>query len=133
MQWLFWVIQQNLKGIWVQPLVHIFCMSFYKNVPYLILYQQTKFQCHTLFLSQDIKQNVLLSSYLDIDDCKIFLVSTSKAMVDRDKKGKKILKLEYLENEKSSLDEIKKHFLQFLKGHHLVKNKNLIKNSRHKL
>ena len=24
-----------------------------------------KFQCHTLFLSQDIKQNVLLSSYLD--------------------------------------------------------------------
>ena len=30
----------------------------------LILYQWTKFQCHTLFLSQDIKQNVLLSSYL---------------------------------------------------------------------
>ena len=38
---------------------------FYKNVPYLILYQGTKFQCHTLFLSQDIKQNVLLSFYLD--------------------------------------------------------------------
>ena len=38
---------------------------FHKNVPYLILYQWTKFQCHTLFLSQDIKQNVLLSSYLD--------------------------------------------------------------------
>ena len=35
------------------------------HVPYLILYQWTKFQCHTLFLSQDIKQNVLLSSYLD--------------------------------------------------------------------
>ena len=33
---------------------------FHKNVPYLILYQWTKFQCHTLFLSQDIKQNVLL-------------------------------------------------------------------------
>ena len=31
---------------------------------YLILYQWTKFQCYTLFLSQDIKQNVLLSSYL---------------------------------------------------------------------
>ena len=27
--------------------------------------QWTKFQCHTLFLPQDIKQNVLLSSYLD--------------------------------------------------------------------
>ena len=38
---------------------------FHKNVPYLILYQWTKFQCHTLFLYQDIKQNVLLSSYLD--------------------------------------------------------------------
>ena len=35
---------------------------FDKNVPYLILYQWTKFQCHT-FLPQDIKQNVLLSSY----------------------------------------------------------------------
>ena len=38
---------------------------FYKNVPYLILCQQTKFQCHTFSPSQDIKQNVLLSSYLD--------------------------------------------------------------------
>ena len=38
---------------------------FHKNVPYLILYQWTKFQCHTLCLSQDIKQNVLLSFYLD--------------------------------------------------------------------
>ena len=37
----------------------------HKNVLYLILYQWTKFQCHTLFLSQDIKQNVLLISYLD--------------------------------------------------------------------
>ena len=27
------------------------------------------FQCHTLFLSQDIKQNVLLSSYLDSSWC----------------------------------------------------------------
>ena len=25
----------------------------------------SKFQCHTLFLSQDIKKNMLLSSYLD--------------------------------------------------------------------
>ena len=35
------------------------------HVPYLIFYQWTKFQCHNLFLSQDIKENVLLSSYLD--------------------------------------------------------------------
>ena len=35
------------------------------NAPYLILYQWAKFQCHILLLSQDIKQNVLLTSYLD--------------------------------------------------------------------
>ena len=33
---------------------------FPKNVFYLILYQQAKFQCHTSFPSQDIKQNVLI-------------------------------------------------------------------------
>ena len=40
---------------------------------------------------------------------KIFLGSTSKAMADREKKeGKtKIQKLEYFENEKSFLDEMK--------------------------
>ena len=31
----------------------------------LIPYQLAKLQCHTFFLSQDIKQNVLLSSCLD--------------------------------------------------------------------
>ena len=38
---------------------------FIKNVPYFILYQFTKLQCHTLFSSQGIKQNVSLSSYLE--------------------------------------------------------------------
>ena len=47
-----------------------FCADFLddfsmRKMSYLILYQQTKFQCHNLFLSKDIKQNVLLSSYLD--------------------------------------------------------------------
>ena len=45
--------------------MQIFCMIFPKNVLYLILYQWPKFQCHTFFPSQDIKQNMLLSSYLD--------------------------------------------------------------------
>ena len=54
-----------------------------------MLYHWTKFQCHTLFFSQDIKQNVLLSSYLDnydIVNFKISLESTSNAMADREKK-----------------------------------------------
>ena len=46
-----------------------FCCTFYawifhKSVPYSVLYQWTKFQYYNLFLSQDIKQNVLLSFYL---------------------------------------------------------------------
>ena len=40
-----------------------------------------------------------------------------------------IQKFEYLENKKSFLDETKNIFLQFLKGYHLVLNKNLLKNS----
>ena len=32
---------------------------------YLILILWTKFRCHTFFPSQDIKKNVLISSYLD--------------------------------------------------------------------
>ena len=48
------------------------------------------------------------------------------------KEQEKIQKSEYLENKKSFLDEIKIIF-QFLKSYHLVKNKNLIKNSTHKL
>ena len=39
---------------------------------------------------------------------------------------------EYIENEKSFVDEIK-YIFQFLKGYHLVKYKNLLKNSGHKL
>ena len=52
-----------------------------------MLYQWTKLQCHTLFPSQDITQNVLLSSYLDRYDVLnfFFLQSTSKAMADREK------------------------------------------------
>ena len=61
---------------------------FHKNVPYVILYQLRKFECHTYFDSQDIKQNVLLSSYETIDEVinfKIYLWSSSKAMANREK------------------------------------------------
>ena len=40
-------------------------LFFYKNILYWYLHLWTKFQCHTFFPSQDGKQNVLLSSYLD--------------------------------------------------------------------
>ena len=53
------------RGLGLDFGAHFFYMIFHKNVLYLILYQLTRFQCHAFFPSQDIKQNVLLSSYLD--------------------------------------------------------------------
>ena len=56
-------------------------------------------------------------------------------MTDREKKeGKtKIQKFEYLKNKKSFLDEIKNIFHSFRRAIISWKNKNLIKNSGHKL
>ena len=49
-------------------------------------------------------------------------------MADREKKGKTdIQKFEYLQNEKSFLDELKIIFHSFLKGCYLVKNKKIDK------
>ena len=61
-----------------------------KNISFFELYQLTKFQYHTFFPFENIKQNVLLSSYLDNRDVinfKICLRSSSKAMADREKRG----------------------------------------------
>ena len=63
MQWLLWVIYQNYKEVWTS-----FCYRFsawFFFVLHLILHLWTRFQCHTFFPSQDIKQNVFLSSYLN--------------------------------------------------------------------
>ena len=49
------------------------------------------------------------------------------------KEGKKLQKFEYLENEKSFLDEIKNIFHSFWRAIIWWKNKILIKNSGHKL
>ena len=54
-------------------------------------------------------------------------------LTKRKREEDEIKKFEYLENEKSFLDKIKKHFSHFLKGYHLVINKNSIKNGGHKL
>ena len=49
------------------------------------------------------------------------------------RKGKKLQKFEYLENEKNFLDEIKNIFHSFWRPTIWWKNKNLIKNRGHKL
>ena len=53
------------RGLGLTFGTHFLHDFFHNNVLHLILYQWPKFQCHTLFLSQDIKKNMLLSSYLD--------------------------------------------------------------------
>ena len=78
---------------------------FHENVSYVILYQLTKFQSHIFLPSRDIKQKVLLSSYLDKSDVinfKIYLEFSSKPIADREKlsEGKlQIQKFKYLVNE----------------------------------
>ena len=47
------------RGLGLAFGAHFFAWTFHKNDPYLILYVQTKFQCHTFFPSQYIKQNVV--------------------------------------------------------------------------
>ena len=85
---------------------------FYKNVLYLILHLWTKFQCHTFFPSRDIKQNVLLSSYLDkwwhhkLQDLSSIILLNNGWQAEKEGRTK-IQKFEYLKNEKSFLDEIK--------------------------
>ena len=57
---------------------------------------------------------VLVYTVDDVINLKIYLRSTSKAMADGEIEGKtEIQKFEYLENEKSFLDEIKNIFHSF--------------------
>ena len=99
---------------------------FHKNVWYLVLNVWTKIQCYTFFSSQDIRQNVLLSSYLDI-----WWHHLLKQWPTRRKKDLRLemQKIEHLENERSFLDEIKSIFHSFWGLSFGEK----VKNSRHKL
>ena len=54
---------------------------FYEYVSYLILHQLTNFQYHTFLLSQDIKQNVLLSSYITDDVINLKFEYTGRKIV----------------------------------------------------
>ena len=103
----------------------------HKNVPYLILYQWTKFQCHTLFLSQNIKQNVLSSSYLSswwhhkfYDFSWINL--EGKSWKGKKEGKKKIQKFEHLEYEKSFFDKIKNIFHSFFQLRFLCRSHKFI-------
>ena len=81
----------------------------YKNVLYLILHLSTYFQCHTFLVSQDIKQNVPLSSYFET--LRLIYNHPLKQWSKGMKRGKmEIQKFEYLETKKSFFNEIKNIF-----------------------
>ena len=109
---------------------------FHKNVPYLKLYQWTKFQCQTFFPSQDIKPNVLLSSYRQLMmswTLRFILDQALKQWLTgrkREEDGNTKIWISWEWKELFRWN--KKHLSQFLKSYHLVINKYLLKNSRHK-
>ena len=91
MQWLFWVVYDNKKGIWDQLLMQISCMIFplkyflfnalsiiKDSMPYLFSFLRYQIKCVIKFL---FRQLMVLSTF------EIYLGSSSRAMADREKKG----------------------------------------------
>ena len=105
---------------------------FHKNAFYLILHLWTKFQCHTFFPSQDIKQDVLLSSYLDNwwrhKLLRFIFDHPLKQWPTGRKRGKDRNRKIWLSQEwKELFYEIKRIFHSFWRVIIWWKNKNLIK------
>ena len=69
----------------------------------------------------------------DVINFKIYLESSSKAMTDKEKKGEDENTKTWISRERKELFRWnKKYVSQFLKGYHLVENKNLLRNSGHR-
>ena len=89
----------------------------FRKIPLLVMYYLTKFD------------DVIQSSFWVTSKNSDCPFESGKC----EKEGKKIQKFEYLENQKSFLDEIKNIFHSFWRPIIWWKNKKLIKNSGHKL
>ena len=106
----------------------------FRKTPLLVMYYLTKFDdaiYSGFWVILKIKSVNLWKPIYDIIN-----YSTSVCPCESGKcgeEGKKLQKSEYLENEKSFLDEIKNIFQSFWRPIIWSKNKNLIKNSGHKL
>ena len=120
----FWLFSKMKKGSGTSFRCTFPAWFFHKNIPYLILYQWAKFQCHTLFLSRDIKQNVL-SFYLDSSWCHKLWDSSwvnLKKWLTREKIGEDKNTKDWISREQKEIFRWnKKHFSRFLKDYHLVK------------
>ena len=129
MQWLFGLFTKIIKRSGTSFCCTFPVWFFYKN---LIFHLWTKFRCHTFFPSRDIKRNVLLSSYLDnwwrheLWDLSSIILKSNGRQVEKEGRTE-IKKIEYLEKEKSFLDEIKSIVHNFWRNIIWWKNKKLIK------
>ena len=116
------ILVNNLK----QPLhalnsfkTKIFWKRIIKNLSLLVIYYLTKFDGviqSSFWVIPNIAPANLCKAIYDIIN-----YSTSVCPFESGRSGKeqkKLQKFEYLENEKSFSDEIKKLFSQFLKGYH---------------
>ena len=106
----------------------------FRKIPLLVMYYLTK--------SDDVIWSGfwVIAKITSVNVCKqthdIINYSYSICSFESGKhetEGKKLQKNEYLENEKSFFDEIKEIFYSFWRDIIWGKNKNLLKNSRHKL
>ena len=105
----------------------------FRKITFLVIYYLTKFDIiikSSFWVIPKIVSSNLCKPIHDINYfTSIWPFESGKCW----KEGKKLQKLEYLENEKSFLDEIKNIFHSFWRATISWKNKNLIKNSGHKL
>ena len=106
----------------------------FRKIPLLVIYYLNKFddviQSSFWVISKVTSANLCKPIHVIINYSTSICPFVSGKCV---KEGKKLQKFEYLENEKSFLDEIKNIFHSFWRAIIWWKNKNLIKNSRHKL
>ena len=122
------------KGPGTSDLLLFRLQNKYREIPLLVIYYLTKYD-------DTIKSGFWVIPKITSGNlCKpihdIINYSTSICPFESGKcgkEGKKLQKFEYLENEKSFLDEMKNIFHSFWRAIIWWINKNLIKNSRYKL
>ena len=116
---LFWASIKIKKGPGTSFWFKFSTYFFWKYVPYLVSYQSTKFQYHTYFPSQVIKQY----EFLNFCVCSQVITSQTLRFIfdyfleqwlrSGKKRKREIQKFDYLDNEKIFLDEIKSILYNF--------------------
>ena len=112
----------------------LFFLQKFRKIPLLVIHYLTKFDDVIWSSCWVISKIISASLCKPIHDIINYSISICPFVSGKcGKEVKKLQKIEYLENKKSFLVEIKNTFHSFWRAIFWWKNKNLIKNSRHKL